>query len=138
LKPLQSTIENKEEAFDSVRNYLHGYEFTLGGNWDYEHGSFDRHLDEAHKVWLRIPFQVTQGVLDGDTDDTDAMIQIGTPFVLKHVYNEGLDKEAHVHASAGSLIDQFQEPVDKDAPVEEQWVSKAERLLKEVEQNWLQ
>lgn len=130
--PLKFELVDREEAFDEVRNYLHEFDFSLGGNWDYEHGYFDRSLDEANKVWLRIPFEVTHGALDGDADSTDAIIHLGTPFVLKHVYNEGLDKEAKVNFT-GALIDQFQEPIDKDAPVEAQWVDKAQDLLSQVE-----
>ncbi|OXM86628.1 YugN family protein [Paenibacillus rigui] len=130
--PINSSLVNREEAFDQVRNQLHQFEFALGGNWDYDHGYFDRYLDEAHKVWLRIPFQVTRGTLEGDTDATEASIRLGQPFVLKHLYNEGLDSEAHVK-TMGALIDQFQEPVDKDAPVEDKWVAQAKKLLSEVE-----
>jgi hypothetical protein len=129
---LDSALAEREEAFDKVRTFLHGFEFVLGGNWDYEHGYFDRYLDEGHKVWLRIPFEVTHGALDGDSETTDAVIHIGSPFVLKHVYNEGLDKEAQVR-TYGALIDQFQEPVDKDAPVESDWVEKAKQLLRQIE-----
>ncbi|UUZ80841.1 YugN-like family protein [Paenibacillus sp. P26] len=133
--PLESSITNREEAFDRVQNYLHQFDFTLGGNWDYVHGSFDRSLDEARKVWLRVPFAVTHGALEGDTGATDAIIQVGTPFVLKHLYNEGLDKEAQVN-TYGALINQFQEPVDKNAPVEEKWVKEAKDLLQKVESRW--
>jgi hypothetical protein len=133
--PLQSNLIDYEEPFDQVSQYLHQYDFALGGNWDYEHGYFDRYLDEAHQVWLRIPFEVTHGFLDGDTGDTDAIVCIGTPFVLKHVYNDGLDKEAHIH-TYGGLIDQFQEPIDKDASIEHEWVDKAKELLDKVELGW--
>lgn len=134
--PINSSIINNVEAFDQVRQYLHGYGFVLGGNWDYDHGYFDRSLDGENKVWLRVPFTVTKGELDGDTDATNAIIQIGQPFVLKHLYNEGLDKEAHVK-TYGALIDQFQEPVDKDAPVEPHWTDEARTIIGEVEANWL-
>ncbi|MDQ1910155.1 YugN-like family protein [Paenibacillus sp. GD4] len=134
--PINSSIENTQEPFDKIRNYLHSFEFVLGGNWDYEHGYFDRYLDEGHKVWLRIPFEVTHGRLEGDTDATDAVIRVGTPFVLKHVYNEGLDKEAQIR-TYGALVDQFQEPVDKDAPVDDKWVQQAKDMLQEVERSWL-
>ncbi|WP_281885319.1 YugN family protein [Paenibacillus sp. YYML68] len=135
--PLQSTITGREEAFDAVREYLHGMEFALGGNWDYEHGSFDRYLDEAHKVWLRLPFEVTHGVLDGDTPETGAIVQFGSPFVLKHIYNEGLDSEAQIR-TYGALLDQFSSPLDSDAPVEDKWVKEAKELLHRVESTWLQ
>ncbi|MDF2959797.1 MAG: YugN-like family protein [Paenibacillus sp.] len=135
--PLESDLVDREEAFDQVRNYLHEFEFSLGGNWDYEHGYFDRNLDEANKVWLRIPFEVKHGALDGDAASTDAVIHLGTPFVLKHLYNEGLDKEAKIN-TYGALFDQFQEPVDKDAPVEDKWVNKAKDVLHEVERSFPQ
>ncbi|WP_282937073.1 YugN-like family protein [Paenibacillus sp. RC67] len=133
--PVDSALVNREEAYDQIRDYLHDHQFTLGGNWEYDHGYFDRALDNDNKVWLRIPFGVTHGRLDGDTNSTDAIIRIGSPFVLKHLYNEGLDKEAQVN-TYGALVDQFQEPVDKDAPVDDEWVSKAKSILREVEANW--
>jgi hypothetical protein len=132
---ITSKLENHVEEFVNLNDYLGKFEFTLGGNWDYEHGYFDRYLDEAHQVWLRIPFQVTSGTMDGLTDDSDAVVKLGTPFVLKHIYNEGLDPEA-VPNVYGSLINQFQEPVDKDAAVETHWVKQAEHILQEVEQNF--
>ncbi|NHN29229.1 YugN family protein [Paenibacillus agricola] len=130
--PLESGLTNHEEAYQQVSHYLHEFDFALGGNWDYDHGYFDRYLDEAHQVWLRIPFEVTHGVLDGDTESTDAVVCIGTPFILKHIYNDGLDKEAQFH-TYGGLIDQFQEPLDKDALVEDEWVTKAKEMLGKVE-----
>jgi hypothetical protein len=132
---LSSVLENSEDGFGEVNGYLGQFGFTLGGNWDYEHGYFDRNLDEAHKVWLRIPFKVIQGALDGDNVATDAVVKMGKPFILKHMYNEGLDKEATPKVY-GSLFDQFQEPVDKDADVENKWVHEAANLLKKVEQGW--
>lgn len=133
--PVDSALVNREEAYDQIRDYLDDHQFTLGGNWEYDHGYFDRALDNDNKVWLRIPFGVTHGKLDGDTNATDAIIRIGSPFVLKHLYNEGLDKEAQVN-TYGALVDQFQEPVDKDASVDDEWVSKAKSILREVEANW--
>ena len=135
MVPLHSKLTGKEEAFEKVRHQLHAFEFTLGGNWEYDHGCYDRYLDEAHKVWLRIPFEATHGRLDGDTDSTDAVVRIGEPFVLKHLYNEGLDKEAQV-STYGALMNQFQEPVDKDAGVEGKWIEEAKALLSKVESSW--
>lgn len=131
--PLSSAIENREAAFLNLNDYLGQFEFALGGNWEYDHGYFDRYLDEEHKVWVRIPFTVTSGTFDGDNDSSDAVVKLGQPFVLKHLYNDGLDHEADAMIYK-ALVDQFQAPVDKDAPVERQWVTKAEELLKKVEQ----
>lgn len=137
MKAITSTLEQVQESFDKVRDQLQKFNFSLGGNWDYDHGYFDRYLDEAHKVWLRIPFQVITGRIDGDTASTDAVVEVGAPFVLKHVYNEGLDYEADAE-TYGALINQFQTPLDADAAVENKWVQEAEEVLKKVEQAWVQ
>lgn len=130
-----SQLENRTEDFVNVSHYLDKFEFTLGGNWDYEHGYFDRYLDEAHKVWLRIPFTVISGTMDGLSDESDAVVRLGTPFVLKHIYNEGLDSEATPRIY-GALFDQFQNPVDKDAEIETKWVTQAKELMMQVEQGF--
>lgn len=134
MKPIQSALENRTDEFDRVKDHLQQFQFTIGGNWDYDHGCFDRSLDEANKVWLRLPFEVTRGQLEGaESPNPGTHILMGTPFVLKHLYNEGLDSEA-VPRTFGAMIDQFQDPVDKDAGVEDHWVRKATELLREVEQ----
>jgi hypothetical protein len=135
MKPLTSKLEQVQESFDRVRAYMHEHDFSLGGNWDYDHGYFDRSLDEANKVWLRIPFQVMTGRLEGDTEATDAYIQIGTPFVLNHLYNEGLETGADTD-TVGALVNQFQTPKDTDAEVEDRWVQEATTLLNKLESHW--
>lgn len=134
--PLSSRLESSEQPFHEMKNTLEDHEFALGGSWDYIHGSFDRYLDEAHKVWLRVPFDVVNGHVDSESADSMATIKVGQPFVLKHIYNEGLDSEAHPRA-VGSLVDQFQEPLDPDAQIEQKWIKKAKDVLYEVEQLFL-
>lgn len=131
--PLSSKLEAREQEFVEIMKMLEEHQFALGGNWDYKHGSFDRYLDEAHKVWLRIPFDVINGNLDGETEENDAKIRLGQPYVLKHVYNEGLDPEAQPR-TLGGLVDQFQSPLDPDAPVEQKWIEEARSKLEQVEQ----
>ncbi|NBD26146.1 YugN family protein [Paenibacillus glycinis] len=134
--PLESKLESSEKEFTEVKSMLEEQQFALGGDWNYDHGYFDRYLDEEHMVWLRMPFSVINGSIDDTTQDLDAKIMLGRPFVLKHVYNEGLDKEAHMK-TIGSLMDQFQEPVDADAEVESKWVNQAKKVLVEVEERLL-
>lgn len=132
MRTLPSSLTARERSFAEVRDALAAHGFTLGGNWDYDHGSFDCPLDEAHQVWLRLPFRVTVGSVDSEAVDRDAWIRFEQPFVLKHVYNEGVDHEARPRL-LGALTDQFQEPVDADASVEPHWIEQAERKLREVE-----
>jgi shikimate kinase len=130
---LRSTLEGREMEFGSINAYLKQYKFSLGGNWSYDHGSFDRALNEEQTVWLRVPFDVTRGAVDSEDDYPEAVVRMGAPFVLRHLYQEGPDAEA-VPRVYGSLVDQFQDPVDKDAQVDETWVQQASELLSRVEQ----
>lgn len=129
---MESSLEGQELPFSEVQKQLSDLGFTVGGNWDYDHGSFDRALDDANKVWLRLPFDVTAGKLDIERDEQNTFIRFGKPFTLKHLYNEGLDRKADVMTLRG-LVDQFQEPVDADAQVEPEWVEKAQPILAKAE-----
>lgn len=131
--PISSVLQAREQHFAETKEAMEKQQFTLGGNWDYEGGSFDRYLDEAHKVWLRIPFEVTNGNIDSEVADNNAIIKLGTPYVLKHLYKEGNDEEASVRVM-GAMFDQFQSPTDPDASIEPEWIDRAKQLLNEVEQ----
>ncbi|MFC5530123.1 YugN family protein [Cohnella yongneupensis] len=132
MQSIPSSLTSQEQEFVIVKNGLSEHGFSLGGNWDYDHGSFDCALDDANKVWLRLPFDVTNGNLDSETQEIDAKIRFGEPYVLKHIYNEGLDKEAQPRV-LGALVDQFSDPVDPDAPIESRWVEEAKTKLRKVE-----
>ncbi|WP_127570310.1 YugN family protein [Paenibacillus xylaniclasticus] len=129
---LRSDIEFTECEFAEAKEKLEREQFTLGGNWDYDRGTFDRYLDDERKVWLRLPFEVITGSIDVDRADNNASIKFGTPFVLKHLYQEGNDEEATVRL-AGSVFDQFQSPADPDARVEAVWIDKAKHALAAAE-----
>ena len=129
---IPSTLTTQVKNYVSVSNGLSELGFSLGGNWDYDHGSFDCALDEANKVWLRLPFEVTTGQLDEGNQENNADIQFGQPYVLKHVYNEGLDQEAQPRAM-GALMDQFSDPIDPDDEIESHWIDKARQKLNSVE-----
>lgn len=130
--PISSSIEGKEKKFTEMQVRLAEYQFALGGNWDYDAGSFDRALDAENKVWLRLPFQVTDGNIDSELSENNAQIRFGKPYVLKHVYNEGNDPEASVRLF-GALFDQFQSPVDPDAEIEPRWMDRANEMVRIIE-----
>lgn len=137
LIPLKSHLEGQELPLTEVQDTLEKTGYTLGGNWDYDHGCFDYGLDQEHKVWLRVPFEVTVGKLDSERTAQDTLIRFGSPYVLKHLYNDGLDKEAEP-MTYRALIDQFQAPVDPDAALEPHWVEQAKTALSQAEKQLLQ
>ncbi len=130
---IHSSIEGKVQDYIHTKNELDKLQFSLGGNWDYEGGSFDKFMDEDRTVWLRIPFVIAKGEFDGEATDIEAHIQMGKPYILRHLYQEGLDNAAQIH-TYGGLIDQFQKPVDKDAEINLEWVEKGSVIMKQVEQ----
>ena len=132
--PIHSALEGKEKKFTEMQARLEEHRFSLSGNWDYDRGSFDRALDETNKVWLRLPFQVTDGNIDSELSENNAQIRFGEPYVLKHLYNEGNDPEASVRLF-GALFDQFQTPVNPDADIEAKWVERARDVIRAVERD---
>lgn len=132
MHALPSSLTSQVHGYMNARDTLLDEGFALGGNWEYDHGSFDCSLDDANKVWLRLPFDVTIGNLDSETTDSHTQIQFGQPYVLKHVYNEGSDREAQPRA-LGAMLDQFSDPVDPDDEIEGHWIDQARQKLKSVE-----
>lgn len=131
MQPITSTLEGKQGTYGDLREQLSPEGFSLA-NWEYDGGYFDRKLDESGMVFLRIPVVVREGELD----NTDALLEVGQPFVLKHVYQTGNDPDTGYMSShfIQPLINQFQEPVEKDAPIEGNWVNNAEDIVRRLEQ----
>ena len=115
--------------------WLNKHQFVLGGNWDYRQGSYDRRLDgEKQMVWLRIPFAVIHGELDSSAPQPGTRIRVQQPFVLHHIYNKGNDDTAQL-ATLGALVNQFQTPIDPDAPVPDAYEQIALELLTHLERD---
>lgn len=133
--PLQSQLEHVDGPYADIKQHVDRCGFVLGGNWDYDHGYFDKALDDKQQVWLRVPFHVSRGRLEGESSEANASTHIvfGTPFVLNHLYEEGIDEEGR-SGPLRSLIDQFQSPADPDAPLDDHWVIIAREALTELEQ----
>jgi hypothetical protein len=130
--PLHSPIiENVQGRFADVESLLDKEGFQLGGAYEYDHGYFDKALDwesDAHQSYLRIPVSSVKGRIG----DPDATVKLGRPFVLRHEYQAGPDDNVDTGTFSG-LIDQFQEPAVKDAPVDEKWIDRAQSALRELE-----
>lgn len=128
MKTIHSSLPGTRGTFGYFREMLQPH-FTLA-NWDYEQGFFDRALDEQNTVYLRLPIKVLQGELDS----ADAWVELGTPYVLRHLYRTGMEEDVgYVMPVASAMMNQFQEPIDKDADVDARWMRKAEAIVKEME-----
>lgn len=131
MREITSSLTGKQGIFDAWRETLREENFNLA-NWDYYNGYFDRQLDEKSTVFLRLPIDTIEGQLD----EPDAVVKFGVPFVLKHLYQT--DNDPDIGYASGPLIaasvNQFQEPADKDAPVEDGYVDRAEAILRRLEQ----
>jgi hypothetical protein len=103
--------------------------YSIGGNWEYDHGYFDYKIDsEGGYQFLRIPIKA----VDGQLDYPNTMVQIGTPFLLSHKYQIGVDDHANIGNFSASF-NQFQEPQDKDASLVDEYIDKGKALVKELE-----
>lgn len=108
---LPSILEGKVFDMYELELSLKPYGFSVGGNWEYEHGYFDCKIgEEAGYQFLRVPFKA----VDGQLDARGCRVKIGRPFLLTHKYQIGLDDHAH-NSNSSAAFNQFSEPVDKDA-----------------------
>lgn len=128
---LHTNLEGKEAVFGrfSLDVYEHG--LSLGGNWEYDFGSFDQIIwqEQGESIYLRLPFATISGKLDHD----ETIIQFKTPYLIKHVVNLGLDYDANSVFSATGL-NQFQAPLDTDGHIEhrDRWKQVGEYLIEQL------
>ncbi|WP_046175319.1 YugN family protein [Domibacillus indicus] len=128
---LQTELEGKHAYFGHVREKFSDLGYDLGGNWEYDRGSFDAILscNGGETIYIRVPFTVLKGALD----NYDAWIKFETPFVIKHVVNIGLEKDEHSLLTA-SGFNQFQDPVELDGKLKQKskWEEAGEKAVKRI------
>lgn len=126
---IPSNVEGKQFDLYKLEQKLKPIGYSIGGNWDYDHGAFDYKLnDEEGYQFLRLPFSV----VDGQLDEKNCTVELGRPFLLSHLYESGLDDQASTGVFSGS-VNQFQEPIDKDARIPEKIKDNGKALVKELE-----
>lgn len=128
---IQTGIEGKRSNFGVMRDIFDSHGCSFCSNFDYHQGKFDALLwrDGGESIYLRVPFTV----LDGELDHYDAHIEFGTPFIIKHVVNIGLDHDENAFLTTTGL-NQFQEPVDKDGYIydKSRWAKAGEETIEQV------
>lgn len=126
---IPSTVEGKHFDLYKLEQILKPLGYSIGGNWDYDHGYFDYKIDdEVGYQFLRLPFHA----IDGQLDSRGCTVSLDTPFLLSHKYQRGLDDHVHV-GNASASFNQFSEPVDKDASFPEKYVDLGKSLVSELE-----
>ncbi|WP_453990892.1 YugN family protein [Bacillus nitroreducens] len=113
--PLNSVIEGKKANFGAVRDIFDSHGCSFCSNFEYDQGKFDAVLwrENGETIYLRVPFFVVDGMLD----HSSAQIQFGTPYIIKHIVNFGLDYDQNSFVTATTGLDQFQTPLDKDGHI---------------------
>ena len=126
---LDSMLEGESMLLSEAVDVLKPLGFSIGGNWDYDHGCFDYKMSEHPGYqFIRLPFSVAVGQMDSG----NCMIQFGKPFLLGHRYQEKLDDNAEPSLLSASF-NQFSEPVEKDAEVKDEFIAAGKVILKDAE-----
>ena len=129
--PIPSKIEGLSTQLYQLEEQLKPLGYSIGGNWDYDHGYFDYKMnDEGSYEVLRIPFVA----VDGQLDSQGVTVQLGRPFLLSHQYQDGVDTDIKTDMDPlSATIDQFQEPVNKDAKFPDKYKDVGIELVIELE-----
>lgn len=129
MHEINSTIEGREFNLHKLEQLLKPKGYVIGGNWDYDRGFFDYKMaDDGGYQFLRVPFTAVHGELD----TPGVIVKLGTPFVLEHVYQKGLDDHADSTYMSASF-NQFSEPEDPDGNLDEDYIQMGKDLVKELE-----
>ncbi|RBW71350.1 YugN-like family protein [Bacillus taeanensis] len=126
---IESKVTGLQRQLQELEEKLKPLGYDIGSNWDYDHGYFDYKMaDTGSYLFLRVPFTA----VDGQLDKNGAVVELKEPFLLSHKYNRGLDDHVDV-SNVTASIDQFSEPVDKDATFPKEWIDNGQALVKELE-----
>ncbi|WP_160722341.1 YugN-like family protein [Bacillus sp. USDA818B3_A] len=129
MHEIPSKVEGKTFELFKLEQKLKPIGYTIGGNWEYDHGSFDYKLnDEDSYEFLRVPFTA----VDGELDTRGCTVEIGRPYLLAHQYEYGIDEHGDTGNFSASL-NQFQAPIDEDADIPSQYIDKGKKLVTELE-----
>lgn len=128
---LQTELQGKRSNFGYMQKKLKKYGFFLCGAWEYDRGKFDAILwrEKDETIYLRMPFHV----ISGELDKHNANIEFRTPYIIKHIVNLGLERDANSLLTATGF-NQFQKPLDEDAVInnKDRWERYSHSLIKKI------
>lgn len=74
---LSSSLSGKAFSLSDLEQKLKPLGYSIGGNWDYEHGSFDYKMDDKEGyLFLRLPFKA----VNSELDSAGAVVELQQPF----------------------------------------------------------
>ncbi|PPA70496.1 hypothetical protein C4B60_10240 [Jeotgalibacillus proteolyticus] len=107
---IDSSLNGYQTTLYKLETALKPIGFSIGGGWEYDHGYFDYPLSkEGCYYYIRLPFTATEGELDREGVE----VKLGTPFLLGHQYEDGVDKDGEI-GNISASFNQFQSPKDSD------------------------
>lgn len=128
---LDTAIEGKRAKFGHAREVFKSYGCSFCSNFEYHQGKFDAVLwrEGGETIYLRVPFYVLEGALD----HSNAFIEFGIPYVIKHVVNIGLDYDEN-SLTATTGLNQFQKPLDQDGYIRDKsrWAIAGEETVEQI------
>ncbi|MBU8905351.1 YugN-like family protein [Desertibacillus haloalkaliphilus] len=128
---MPSNIEQQQFSLHHLEKKLKPLGYDIGGNWDYDHGTFDYKIDDnGSYLFLRIPFYAVKG----EVGEKGVIVQLGRPFLLAHEYKSELDDRIMDY---NSFMNQFQEPRNKDAVFPNEYIMTGKTLVQELEDTLL-
>ncbi|SDI81204.1 YugN family protein [Natribacillus halophilus] len=126
---LRSQISGLEMPLQQLGQKLEPLGYDIGGGWEYDHGYMDYQMADDHGYqFLRIPFSATVG----EVGSGNATVVLGTPFLLSHRFEAGIDHGGITAYSA--LWNQFSSPEEKDGHIDQKYVREGVMLVRELEQ----
>ncbi|MFP7232762.1 YugN-like family protein [Bacillus subtilis] len=126
---IPSAIDGQSFLLQELEQVMKPLGYVINGGWEYDHGYFDYKIDDRDGyLFLRIPVNAVQGSLD----ERGAAVRIGTPFMLRQVFQAELDDNAK-GGPFQSLFNQFSEPERRDAEIDPAYLDIGASLVKELE-----
>ncbi|MCY9376820.1 MULTISPECIES: YugN-like family protein [Bacillus] len=126
---IPSAIDGQSFLLQELEQIMKPLGYVINGGWEYDHGFFDYKIDDTNGyLFLRIPVNAVKGSLD----ERGAAVRIGTPFMLRQVFQAGLDDDAE-GGPFQSLFNQFSEPERRDAEIDPAYLDIGASLVKELE-----
>ncbi|OIS61687.1 hypothetical protein A4A36_17850 [Bacillus subtilis] len=127
--PIPSAIDGQYFLLQELEQVMKPLGYVINGGWEYDHGYFDYKIDDRDGyLFLRIPVNAVQGSLD----ERGAAVRIGTPFMLRQVFQTDVDDQAE-GGPFQSLFNQFSEPERRDAEIDPAFLDIGASLVKELE-----